>query len=82
MQANAPAFMLRLGSLAARTLVVYGLAGTESLSRLYDFRVDFFARDGEPLTVADLVGQDALLTVSVRDGSPRYVHGQVRGVES
>jgi type VI secretion system secreted protein VgrG len=61
---------------------VSGISGTEGLSRLFDFRVDFFTRDDAALEVTDLVGQDALLTLTVRDGAARYVHGQVRGVEA
>ncbi|WP_240360231.1 type VI secretion system tip protein VgrG [Pyxidicoccus caerfyrddinensis] len=79
---NPPAFTLRVGALGAERLALSGFAGREAISRLYDFRADFFTRDGEPLVVADLVGKDALVTVSVRDGGPRYVHGQVREVES
>ncbi|MCP3145257.1 hypothetical protein, partial [Pyxidicoccus xibeiensis] len=56
---NAPAFSLQIGAHGPEALGVSGLSGTEGLSRLYDFRVDFFALDGEPLVVADLVGQDA-----------------------
>jgi len=79
---DSPAFTLRLGALGSELLAVSGFSGTEGLSRLFDFRVDFFVRDGEPLAVADLVGRDALLTIAVRAGSPRCVHGQVRGVEA
>jgi type VI secretion system secreted protein VgrG len=81
-RASSPAFTVRIGAQGPEALAVSGLSGTEGVSRLYDFRVDFYARDGEPLVVTDLVGKDALLTISVRDGSPRYVHGQVREVES
>ena len=79
---RSPAFSVQLGAYGPEALGVSGISGTEGLSRLFDFRVDFFTVDGEPVAVADLVGKDALVTLSVRDGSPRYVHGQVRGVES
>ncbi|WP_164010478.1 type VI secretion system tip protein VgrG [Pyxidicoccus trucidator] len=77
-----PAFSVQLGAHGPDDLSVSGLSGTEGVSRLYDFRVDFFTKDGEPLVVADLIGKDALLTLSVREGDARYVHGQVREVES
>ncbi|QSQ21322.1 type VI secretion system tip protein VgrG [Pyxidicoccus parkwayensis] len=76
------AFTLRIGTLGAESLTVSAFAGREAISQPFDFQVDFFTRDGEPLAVADLVGRDALLTLSVRDGGPRYVHGVVREVES
>ncbi|MBZ4417859.1 contractile injection system protein, VgrG/Pvc8 family, partial [Myxococcus sp. RHSTA-1-4] len=81
-RANSPAFSVQLGAHGPEALSVSGVSGTEGISRLYDFRVDFFTRDREPLSVADLLGKDALVTLSVRDGSPRYVHGHVRKVES
>ncbi|MFP2907951.1 type VI secretion system tip protein TssI/VgrG [Pyxidicoccus sp. 3LFB2] len=79
---NSPAFSVQVGAYGPEALGVSGVSGTEGVSRLYDFRVDFFTLDGEPLAVADLVGKDALVTLSVRDGDARYVHGQVREVES
>ena len=81
-RASSPAFSVQMGAYGPEALSVSGVSGTEGISRLYDFRVDFFTRDGEPLAVADLVGKDALVTLSVREGRPRYVHGQVREVES
>ncbi|WP_426753477.1 type VI secretion system tip protein TssI/VgrG [Myxococcus sp. Y35] len=79
---SAPAFSMKVGAYGAEVLSVSGLSGVEGMSRLFDFRVDFFTGDGEPLAAADLVGKDALVTLEVRDGLPRVVHGQVRAVES
>ncbi|NMO15901.1 type VI secretion system tip protein TssI/VgrG, partial [Pyxidicoccus fallax] len=79
---SSPAFSVKVGSYGPEALSVSGFSGIEGISRLFDFRVDFFTRDGAPLAVTDLVGQDARVTLSVRDGDPRYVHGQVRAVES
>ncbi|MCP3145262.1 type VI secretion system Vgr family protein [Pyxidicoccus xibeiensis] len=76
------AFTLHVGSYGAEALHVGAFSGTEGLSRLFDFRVDFHPRDGEPLQAADMVGRDALLTVEVRDAEPRYVHGYVRALEA
>ncbi|WP_240359202.1 type VI secretion system tip protein VgrG [Pyxidicoccus trucidator] len=82
MRTDLPAFTLRVGALGAEVLAVSEVSGTEGVSRLFDFQVDFFTKDGEPLGLADFIGKDALLTLAVREGSPRYVHGQVREVES
>ncbi|MCP3141610.1 type VI secretion system Vgr family protein [Pyxidicoccus xibeiensis] len=79
---DSPAFSVQIGAYGPEAVSVAGVSGTEAVSRLYDFRVDFFTVDGEPLKVADLVGQDALVTLSVRDSGPRYIHGWVREVES
>lgn len=81
-QSSAPAFSVQVGSLGADALSVSSISGTEALSHLFDFRVDFFAKDGEPIAASELLEQDALLTFSVRDGAPRYLHGWVREVES
>jgi type VI secretion system secreted protein VgrG len=79
---TSPAFSLKAGAYAAEALSVSALSGTEGLGRLFDFRVQFFPKDGEPLVSADIVGQDALLAVAVREGAVRHVHGWVRGLES
>ncbi|MCP3137830.1 type VI secretion system Vgr family protein [Pyxidicoccus xibeiensis] len=81
-RSSEPAFSVQVGAFGPDELSVSGVSGTEGVSRLYDFRVDFFTKDGEPLAVADLVWKDALVTLSVRDGDARYVHGQVREVEA
>ncbi|AKQ64456.1 VgrG protein [Myxococcus hansupus] len=79
---NPSAFKVQVGAHGVDALFVTGVSGTEALSHLFDFRVDFFARDGEPLDTTELVGKDALLTISIRDSAPRQVHGWVREVES
>ncbi|RKH28742.1 contractile injection system protein, VgrG/Pvc8 family [Corallococcus sicarius] len=79
---SSPAFSWMVGAYGPEALSVLGLFETKSLSRPFDFRVDFFTRDGESLMVADLVGKDVLVTLSVRDGLSRFVHGQVRAIES
>ncbi|MCP3141896.1 type VI secretion system tip protein TssI/VgrG [Pyxidicoccus xibeiensis] len=79
---SSPAFTVKIGAYGSDVLSVSGLSGTERMSRPFDFRVDFFTRDGEPLAVAGLMGKDALVTVAVRDGLSRFVHGQVRTIES
>lgn len=76
---STPAFCLKVGAHGAEVLRVSGLSsGVEGMSRLFDFRVEFFSTNGESLAAADLVGKDALVTLTVRDGSSRFVHGQVR----
>ena len=81
-QFNPPAFTVQVGSHGADALSVSSISGTEALSHLFDFRVDFFAKDGNPIATSELLEQDALLTLSIRDSAPRYVHGWVREVES
>jgi type VI secretion system secreted protein VgrG len=73
-----PAFSLRVGPFAPGELTVDSFSGTEGLSRLYDFQIDFHPMGEEPLEVAELLGTEALLTFEVPGGSPRCVHGKVR----
>lgn len=79
---SSPAFSVKVRAYGPEALSVSGFSGTESMSRLFDFRVDFFTRDGEPLAIAELVGQEARVTLSVRDDLRRFVHGQVHAVDS
>jgi type VI secretion system secreted protein VgrG len=74
-------FSLQAGAYGAEALVVSGFTGTEALSQPYEFRVEFHPSGEEPLEGEGLVGAEALLTVEVRGGAPRYVHGLVRRVE-
>jgi type VI secretion system secreted protein VgrG len=77
-----PAFLLRLGSYEPEALVVSGFSGREGLSRLYEFLVGFHPAGDEPLDAAELLGSEALLKVEPPGGSPRYVHGWVRAVDT
>ncbi len=74
------AFLFRLGPHQADELTVSGISGTEALSQPYAFQVDFHPRDDEPLEAESLPGVEALLSVEVRGGSPRHIHGMVRRV--
>lgn len=75
------AFTLRVAGLGPESVGVLGISGTEALGRLYEFQVDLFPREGEPLDLSALTGEEALLTVQVRGGRARYVHGLVRAAE-
>ena len=74
-------FGLKTGAFSAEELAVSALSGTEELGRLFDFQVEFFPRNDESLAADDVVGKDALLSMSVGDGKPRHIHGWVRGLE-
>ncbi|MDY7230917.1 type VI secretion system Vgr family protein [Hyalangium rubrum] len=79
---KAPAFTLKVGPHAAPSLVVAQFSGSESLSRLYDFQVEFFEKDGQLLELSELPGTEALLTIQIGEAPVRYVHGRVRRAES
>jgi type VI secretion system secreted protein VgrG len=79
---SAPAFTLQVGPHAATSLVVTQFSGSESLSRLYDFRIEFFEKEGQLLDLAELPVTEAQLTIRVGTSPVRYVHGQVRQAEA
>jgi type VI secretion system secreted protein VgrG len=68
--------------LEAGELTVDRFTGTEGLSRLYHFQIDFHPKDDEPLDAAELLGAEALLTMMVPGGVPRYLHGKVRALKA
>ena len=59
-----PAFSLLAGAYSAESLAVRAFSGTEGLGRLFDFRVEVSPKDGLPLASKDVVGKDALLSLS------------------
>ncbi len=77
-----PAFSLRVGPFESGELTVDSFTGTEELSRLYEFQIDFHPKADETLEAADLLGVEALLTIEVPGGSPRLLHGKVRSVHA
>ncbi len=79
--AGVPAFSLRVGPFAPDELTISRFEGTERLSQLYEFQIDFHPRSEQPLDGAELLGAEALLMVTVPGGAPRLVHGKVRSVK-
>jgi len=77
---GAPAFSLRVGPFEAGELIVTHLTGTERLSHLYDFQIDFHPMGEHPLEGAELLGAEALLSIGVPGGTLRLLHGKVRSV--
>lgn len=66
---------LRAGTLPEAAAVVQRIQGEERLSSPYRFEIDFTTADGEEVGLPDLVGKDALLTLTRADGGERHVHG-------
>jgi type VI secretion system secreted protein VgrG len=77
---GAPAFSLRVGPFEPGELAVTRLTGTERLSQLYDFEIDFHPMAEHPLEGAELLGTEALLSLGVPGGPLRLLHGKVRSV--
>lgn len=72
---------LRAGSLVESDLVVLQVSGRERLSAPYRFQIDLRTAEGAELALEDLVGQDAVLTLTRTDGTERKVHGLVLALE-
>ncbi len=78
---QAPAFTLQVGPHASTDLVVTRFSGSEALSRLYDFHIEFFEKEAQPLALADLPGTQAQLSLRLGEAPVRHVHGLVRRAE-
>ncbi|WNG19881.1 type VI secretion system Vgr family protein [Cystobacter fuscus] len=76
------AFTFRAGAYEAESFIVQGFSGTEGMSRLYEFQVEFHANEEGPLEAAALVDADALLTVALPESGTRCIRGMLRAVES
>jgi type VI secretion system secreted protein VgrG len=75
---RAPAFSLRVGPFEPGELIVTHITGTERLSQLYDFQIDFHPMGEQPLEAEALLGAEALLSIGVPGGALRLLHGKVR----
>jgi len=71
---------LKAGPLAPEDLRVVRVHGREALSEPFQLQVEFERRDGEPVALADVIGQEAQLTLRRADGAERIVHGLVGAV--
>lgn len=80
-QATKATLELRLGAHAEGDLAVTRLTGREELSAPYAFDVEFHARGGESLELADLLGAEALVTLRGAGGAERLVHAVAWSVE-
>ncbi len=69
-------FGLQLGSLGDAELAVLRVEGREGLSEPFAFEVELLRRDGEPLDLEALAGQEAELTLRRPSGEERVVHGE------
>jgi type VI secretion system secreted protein VgrG len=72
-------FTFKVGDLTTEDLKVTGFSGTEGISELYQFRVDFCS-DQSDISFASVVGKPCVLEIAGPSGS-RFVHGIVRRFE-
>jgi type VI secretion system secreted protein VgrG len=73
-QANSP-LRFKAGDLGDDDLLVTGLSGSESLSRLYTYRLDLIAPADKPAEFKDVLGKGAVVALDVQGGEPRFFHG-------
>ncbi len=72
-------FTFKVGELGTEDLKVTGFSGTEGISELYLFRVEFCS-DQSDVDFSTIVGKPCVLEISGQSGS-RFVHGMVRRFE-
>jgi type VI secretion system secreted protein VgrG len=80
LKANQSEFEFQAGPHAAGELAVVGFEAQETLSQLYSVEVNLAAPLGVSVDEKALIGQKALLTVQLGDGSARFFHGIVSRV--
>ena len=57
-------------------LLITGFRGTEAISRPYSFQLDMISEKLD-IAAADLVLKPVTLTIDLRDGSERFIHGRI-----
>jgi len=80
--ASAPEFELEAGPHAPGDLLVVGFEAEEELSRPFSLDVTTAVHPDVEVDAPALVGQGAVLTIHLADGSDRLVHGVVAKVET
>jgi type VI secretion system secreted protein VgrG len=81
LQANQAEFEFQAGPHAAGELAVVGFEAEETISQPYSVQVTLAAPLEVSLDEKELLGQSALLTVQLGDGTARFFHGIVSRVE-
>ncbi len=80
LQANQAEFEFQVGPHAAGELAVVGFEAEETVSQPYSVQVTLAAALEASLDEKELLGQNALLTVHLGDGTARFFHGLVSRV--
>jgi type VI secretion system secreted protein VgrG len=80
--ASAPEFELEAGPHAPGELLVIGFEAQEEISRPYQVDVTTAVHEDIGLDAPALVGQNAVLTIHLPDGTDRPIHGIVAKVET
>ncbi|HEY8211748.1 MAG TPA: type VI secretion system tip protein TssI/VgrG [Myxococcaceae bacterium] len=74
-------FEFEIGSHSPDQLFVTSFDAVEAISRPFELEVSFFPRDGEPLDLQELLGQESKLLIPTPAGD-RWFHGEVHGARS
>ena len=74
-QANRP--MAVSTPLGTDVLLLQQVSGTESISRLFHFQLEFLAESSTDIAFDQILGQSVTVTLQMPDGSSRYINGIV-----
>src|SRR4051812_22600061 len=74
-------FELEIGPHSPDQLFVTSFQAVEAISRPFQLDVAFFPRDGEPLDLKELLGQEVKLQIPTPNGD-RWFHGEVQAGRS
>lgn len=75
-QDNRP-LRVTIGSVDPNGVLITRCAGTEAISRLYQYTLDLVAPVETPLKFEDVLGQAALVAIDEAGGPTRFIHGIV-----
>jgi type VI secretion system secreted protein VgrG len=58
-------------------LLLQELTGIEAISSLFSYELNLLAYENDSIVFKDIVGQKVTITLSLPDGTPRYINGYV-----
>jgi type VI secretion system secreted protein VgrG len=70
------------GPLKNLALTTTSMYGSEAISELFRFEVEFYLDDPEPLVADDLIGKPCGLTIHPPSGEARHVHGCMADIQA
>lgn len=73
-QANSP-MRFKAEALGDDDLLITRLSGSEGLSELFEFELEFLAPVDAPVAFEDVLGKGATVSLDLPDGEPRFIQG-------
>ena len=68
---------LSISGIDATAIMLTHFSGTEEISRLYAFNIQFVCNADDPLKFEDVLGKATLIEIEQQEGQVRFVHGLI-----